>query len=120
MRAARYLGTRLALAVITLFVISGVTFFATNVVPSDPARVALVLLVLLGVEAGILPLESSAAALGSGADEFKAYVLPVLTLAILLTPYIFRMVRVSVRDTISSPFVRAAILRGFPRWRVVW
>jgi len=230
MAALRYLGTRLGLAALTLFLISAITFFATNVVPSDPARVALgkaatpaqlesyreqqglnrpvvdrygywlgnfvegdwgtsiisrtevresvvprmirslivagaamllavplafalgvytglrsgrpvdvgvslgalfinslpefvvglVLLVLLAVQWGVLPLESSAAALGSGIDEVKAYILPVLTLGIILTPYILRMVRVNVRDAADSTFVRAAVLRGLPRRRVVW
>ena len=230
MAILRYLATRLALAVLTLFLITVVTFLATNVVPSDPARsalgkaateaqveayreeqglnrpvltrygewisglvsgdwgtsvysrqpvadqvipriarsailaaaamliavpiafvlgvytgqrsgrpvdvgislgalfinslpefvVGLVLLVLLAVEAGILPIESSAASLGSGWEQVEAYILPVLTLAIVLTPYIMRMVRVNVRDVIDSSYVRAAVLRGFPRRRVVW
>jgi peptide/nickel transport system permease protein len=230
MQALRYVGTRFALAVLTLFLISVVTFLATNVVPSDPARsalgkfatpaqveayreeqglnrpvltryaewlsgfvtgdwgtsvysrqpvadqvvpriarsvilagaamliavpiafllgvytgqrsgrpadvgisfgalfvnsmpefvVGLVLLVLFAVEAGVLPIESSAASLGSGAERVEAYILPVLTLAIVLTPYILRMVRVNVRDMLDRAFVRAAVLRGFSRRRVVW
>ena len=230
MTALPYLGTRLALAAVTLFLISAVTFFATNVVPSDPARVALgkaatpeqldayrhqqgldkpvgtryaswlgnflqgdwstsvisrnpvrdqvvpkmerslilagasmllavpfaflfgvfsglrsgrrldigislgalfvnslpefvvglVLLVVLAVEANVLPVESSAAALGSGSDRVEAYILPVLTLAIVLTPYMLRMVRANVRDTLDMPFVQAAVLRGFSRRRVIW
>lgn len=230
MAVLRYLGTRVGLALLTLFLISAITFFATNVVPSDPARsalgkaatpeqleayreqqgldepvatryvhwlgdffhgdwgasiisrnpvkeqvgprvtrsvivagaamllavplaflfgvytglrsgrpvdvavsvgallvnslpefvVGLVLLVLLGVQWEVLPLESSAAALGSGFDEVKAYVLPVLTLAIVLTPYMLRMVRVNVREVLDLPFVRSAVLRGFSRRRVIW
>ena len=229
MAILRYLATRLALAVVTLFLITVVTFLATNVVPSDPPRsalgksateaqveayreeqglnrpvltrygewisglvsgdwgtsvysrqpvadqviprlarsailagaamllavpiafvvgvytglrsgrpvdvgislgalfinsmpefvVGLVLLVLLAVEAGILPIESSAASLGSGWEKIEAYILPMLTLAIVLTPYIMRMVRVNVRDVLDRPYVRAAVLRGFPRRRVV-
>jgi peptide/nickel transport system permease protein len=38
---ARFLATRLVLAVLTLVVISAITFFATNVIPGDPARIAL-------------------------------------------------------------------------------
>lgn len=230
MRALPYLGTRLALAVVTLFLISAVTFFATNVVPSDPARTALgkaatraqveayreeqglnepvvtryahwlgnfltgdwgtsvisrnpvktqvqpriarslilaaaamliavplafllgvftglrtgrpvdvglslgalflnslpefvvglVMLIVLGVKLKVLPIESTAAALGSGGEQVKAYALPVLTLALVLTPYILRMVRANVRETMDLPFVRAAVLRGFSRRRVVW
>ena len=38
---ARFVATRLVLAVLTLVVISAITFFATNVIPGDPARIAL-------------------------------------------------------------------------------
>lgn len=230
MAVLRYLGTRVGLALLTLFLISAITFFATNVVPSDPARsalgkaatpdqleayreqqgldepvatryvhwlgdffhgdwgasiisripvkdqvgpritrsvivagmavllavplafllgvytglrsgrpvdigvsigalflnslpefvVGLVLLVLFAVQWGVLPLESSAAALSSGFDEVKAYILPVLTLAIVLTPYMLRMVRVNVQATMDLPYVRSAVLRGLSRRRVVW
>lgn len=227
---ARYLGTRAALAALTLVLIAVVTFFMTSVVPSDPARVALgkfaseeqldayreqqgldrpvverfghwsagilrgdwgtsvltrrhvtelvaprvvrslivsvaamliavplafafgvytgqrsgsptdftmslaallvnalpefvvglLLLVVFGVWAGVLPIESSAAGFGSGWEATKAYILPTLTLAIVMTPYILRMVRANVRDTLPLPFVRSAALRGIPRRRVVW
>jgi peptide/nickel transport system permease protein len=230
MPIVRFLASRLGLAAITLFLISAITFFATNVVPNDPARVALgkfateaqleayrdqqgldepvlgrylgwlgdvvqgdwgtsplsqqpvedqvvprisrslalalaamliavplafvlgvyagqrggtrtdltitlsalfvnslpefvvglTLLVVLAVQLGWFPIESSGAAVGVGMDEFKAYVLPVLTLAIVLTPYMARMVRANVRDTLSQPFVRSAVLRGVPRRSIVW
>src|ERR671934_1526042 len=41
MRWGRYFASRAALAALTLVLISVITFFMTNVVPSDPARVAL-------------------------------------------------------------------------------
>lgn len=95
--------------------------FGTLLVNSLPEFVvALVMLVLLAVEAGLLPVESSAASFGEGLDAMRAYVLPVLSLAIVLTPYMARMVRVNVRDTLAQPFVRSAVLRGVPRRRVVW
>jgi peptide/nickel transport system permease protein len=227
---ARFLATRLVLAVVTLAVISAITFFATNVIPGDPARIALgkgatpaqlqeydrqqgldrpvatryvhwvadavrgrwgksvlsqqtvtslvvprigrtmllglfamliavpvafllgvysaqrsgrpvdnvisftalfvnslpefvvaiTLLVVLGVEFGILPVESSGVAFGSAADEVKGYILPVLTLATVLTPYMTRMIRANVRDVAGRPFIRSAVLRGLSRRRVVW
>jgi peptide/nickel transport system permease protein len=227
---ARFLGTRLVLAVLTLVVISAITFFATNVVPSDPARIALgkdatpeqlleynrqqgldrpvveryvhwvadaargrwgtsvlsqqtvtsmviprigrtallgllamliavpaafilgvysaqrsgkpvdgaisfsalfinslpefvvavTLLVVFGVELGWLPIESSGVAFGTGLDVAKAYILPVLTLATVLTPYMTRMIRANVRDVAGRPFIRSAVLRGLTRRRVVW
>lgn len=226
----RYLATRIALGVVTLLLVSGVTFLATNVVPADPARTALgqfatdeqvalyheqqglddpvltrylrwighaargdlgtsaishsavttlvaapmvrtiilggaamvvavalgfafgvfaglrvgrrvdvaittlalclnslpefviglVLLVVLAVELPVFPVESSGAAFDSGLTAVKAYVLPVLTLALFLTPYLLRMVRANVRDVVGQPFIRASALRGLPRRRIIW
>jgi peptide/nickel transport system permease protein len=82
--------------------------------------VGLVLIVVLGVEAKLLPIESSGALFGSGWAQVKAYILPMLTLAIVLAPYMIRVVRVNVREVATQPFVRSAILRGASRRRVVW
>jgi peptide/nickel transport system permease protein len=230
MQVARFLATRIALALGTLVVISAITFFATDVIPSDPARIALgkgatpeqltlynhqqgldkpvvrryflwvenisqgqwgtsvlsqekvsalvgpriartvllgllamliavplafllgvysaqraggavdgvisltalfvnalpefviavALLIGLGVVAGLLPVESSGVAFGTGIARVEAYILPVLTLAIVLTPYMTRMVRANVRDIAGRPYVRSVVLRGISRRRVVW
>jgi peptide/nickel transport system permease protein len=227
---AQFLATRLALAVLTLVVISAITFFATNVIPGDPARIALgknatpgqlrdydrqqgldrpvvtryvrwvgnavrgrwgtsvlsqqsvtslvipriwrtvllgffamliavpvafalgvysaqrsgrpvdaaisfgalfinslpefvvaiALLMVFGVELGWFPIESSGVAFGTTADAIKGYILPVLTLATVLTPYMARMIRANVRDVAGRPFIRSAVLRGLARRRVVW
>jgi peptide/nickel transport system permease protein len=227
---ARFLATRLVLAVLTLVVISAITFFATNVIPGDPARIALgknatpgqlrdydrqqgldrpvvtryvrwvgnavrgrwgtsvlsqqsvtslvipriwrtvllgffamliavpaafllgvysaqrsgrpvdtvisfgalfvnslpefvvaiALLMVFGVELGFFPIESSGVAFGTTADAIKGYILPVLTLATVLTPYMTRMIRANVRDVAGRPFIRSAVLRGLSRRRVVW
>jgi peptide/nickel transport system permease protein len=82
--------------------------------------VGLGLLLLLAVHLHALPVESSGASFGHGVDVAEAYVLPVIALALVLTPYIARMVRVNVRDTLAQPFVRSAVLRGLSRRRVIW
>jgi peptide/nickel transport system permease protein len=82
--------------------------------------VGLALLVVFSVQLGWLPVESTAISFGSGLDVVKAYVLPVFALALVLTPYIARMVRANVRETLAAPYVRAAVLRGVPSRRVTW
>jgi peptide/nickel transport system permease protein len=82
--------------------------------------VAILLLVVLAVAIQVLPVESSGAAFATGFDRVKAYILPVLTLAVVLTPYMTRMVRANVRDVAGRPFVRSAVLRGLSRRRVIW
>src|SRR5207245_1610214 len=51
---------------------------------------------------------------------YLGYVLPVLSVALSVAAYIYRFVRVSVIETISAPYVRSAILRGFSSRRVLW
>ncbi len=82
--------------------------------------IGLLLLVLLGVGLGLLPEESSGALFGSGWTAAKAYVLPVLTLVAVVTPYMTRMVRVQVRETLGQPYVRTAVLRGVGTRRLTW
>jgi peptide/nickel transport system permease protein len=46
-------------------------------------------------------------------------VLPVLTLLLSQIAYSVRMVRAGVLEVLSSDYVRAAVLNGSPRWRVL-
>jgi peptide/nickel transport system permease protein len=39
-------------------------------------------------------------------------VLPTITLAILIIPYILRLTRANTREVVSEPYVRSAVLRG--------
>jgi peptide/nickel transport system permease protein len=224
-RGGRLLATRLAVALGTLFLISIITFAATNAVPSDPARVALgktataeqlaeyreqegldepvveryvtgdwghsvlagqtdvreevvprllrtlllgtiavalsvmvafalgvatgrrsgragdlatsivtlifnslpefvtglLVLVIFAVQLGWLPIESASGIFyGSFGDAVKSYVLPVLSLVLVLSPYMTRMVRTNVREVMQQPMVRSAILRGLPPRTILW
>ena len=61
--------------------------------------VGLLMLLVLRVRLGWLPVESSGAVVRVGMDQIEAYILPMMTLVIVVTPYMARMVRVKVRDT---------------------
>jgi peptide/nickel transport system permease protein len=80
----------------------------------------LVLLTVFAVELGWLPVESTGAVFGTGADKVEAYVLPIMTVIAVFAPYMIRMVRVNVREVLGQGFVRTAVLRGVPRRRLVW
>lgn len=45
--------------------------------------------------------------------------LPVLTLTAVELGYVIRMTRASMVEVMSSPYIRTAILKGMPYWRVV-
>jgi peptide/nickel transport system permease protein len=49
----------------------------------------------------------------------KSFVLPVITLAVMLTPVLIRTVRQSFLETLSDDHVRAARARGIPERRVI-
>jgi peptide/nickel transport system permease protein len=101
--------------------VDGVISFTALFINSLPEFVvAVALLVTLGVVLKVLPLESSGAAFSTGWARVEAYILPVLTLAIVLTPYMTRMVRANVRDVAGKPFIRSAVLRGLSSRRAVW
>ncbi len=46
--------------------------------------------------------------------------LPVITLVLVITAHILRMVRTSVIDVMSSDFVQMAQLKGVPYWQIVF
>lgn len=83
--------------------------------------IGLFLLIVIGVELRWLPVDSGQGlAFGSLHAQIEAYVLPTLTLVAASVPFIMRNTRVVVRETLSAPYTRAAILHGVPRRRVVW
>jgi len=100
------------------FAVSAVTLIF-NAVPEFVT--ALLVLVLLAVKLKAFPIESGSGILyGSVIDTVRSYVLPVLTLVLVLTPYITRMVRANVREVLSQPLTRSSVLRGLPRRTVLW
>ena len=57
--------------------------------------------------------------LSGGAGSPDTYVLPIVALAALSTGYVALLTRAELRETLTSPFVKAARGRGLRRWRVV-
>ena len=101
------------------FVVSTVTLIF-NATPEFVT--ALLVVVLFAVKLDWLPIESASGILyGSGIwDTIKAYIAPVLTLVLVLTPYMTRMVRTNVREVLQQPLTRSSVLRGLPNRTVMW
>ncbi len=53
-------------------------------------------------------------------SQFEYLVLPICTLALVLLGYVARMTRASVIETNGQAYIRAAVLKGLPRCRVVF
>lgn len=82
--------------------------------------VGLALTTVFGVYLGWLPVDSTALEYGTTSDRVLAYVLPTLTLVILVAPYVARVTRASVGDTLHASYTRAAVLRGVRPRTVLW
>jgi peptide/nickel transport system permease protein len=80
------------------------------------------LLFLFAVELGWLPVDSATALTfaSSLGEQAKAYVLPAATLVLAMVPYIVRIARGSVRESLGAPYTQAAVLRGLSRRTVIW
>jgi peptide/nickel transport system permease protein len=51
--------------------------------------------------------------------SFRELVLPLLTLLLYDVGYIVRMTRAAMADVMGSQYIRTAILKGLPQWRVI-
>ena len=82
--------------------------------------IGLTLITLFAVKLRWLPVDSTALNYGSGLDMILAYVLPAATLAISVIPYIARVARASIGETLGAAYARAGVLRGLSARRVLW
>jgi peptide/nickel transport system permease protein len=82
--------------------------------------IGLVLVTVFAVQLGWLPVDSTAIAFGTPSQKAQAYVLPVLTLVIAVVPYMARVSRAAIAETLTSGYSRAGLLRGLSPRRVLW
>lgn len=64
------------------------------------------------------PFSAIEAGMGAGA-QLHRLVLPAVSLSLVILAYILRMMRASLIEVIGSPYIRAAVLNGLPRYRVI-
>lgn len=97
--------------------ICSVVLLAITALPEFVVAIALVI-VFSVVVLHALPATSSIPPGSHPWNNIKALILPTATLAIVITPYIFRMVRGAMIEALESDYVEMAKLKGLPRWRV--
>jgi peptide/nickel transport system permease protein len=81
--------------------------------------VGVLLMLVFGVGLRWLPVNATAATQGSYVSRLHNLILPACTLTIILLGYVARMARTGTIDTMASPFVRTAVLKGLPQRRVL-
>jgi peptide/nickel transport system permease protein len=102
-------GSPLDRAVTTLSVVmTSVPEFALGVL------LVAIFVVWLGILPGTSPMET-----GTGWSIAAQLVLPVAVLAIYDAGYVARMVRTSMAEVMTKPYVRTAVLKGLPRRQVI-
>jgi peptide/nickel transport system permease protein len=69
------------------------------------------LILAFSVNLGWLPL--------GGADGLSSYVLPAITLGTAMAAILTRMIRASLLEVMDRDFVRTALAKGLPKWRVM-
>jgi peptide/nickel transport system permease protein len=82
--------------------------------------IGIVLIYTLSVKLGWTPVDSMGMSFGSWNEKAAAFILPALTLVISLIPHISRLTQVSVRETMTTPYARAAVLRGLSRRTITY
>lgn len=106
-----YLGTVIdrGIALVTLSLVSLPEFF-----------VAYILIAWLSVTLGWLPSGALITANMTLGQKLFAIVLPSLTLVIAVVGHMMRMTRAALLHVMSSAYVETAILKGLPRYRIIW
>jgi peptide/nickel transport system permease protein len=109
--SARRWGTRIDLGIVLVCVI--LSAFPEFVI-------GLFLLIIFAVQIHFLPSDSAGLSFGGFWSQAEAFVLPTVTLAIAVMPYVTRIARVAARDALAAPYTQAAVLRGLKPRTVVW
>lgn len=98
--------------------IASVIALTVTAMPEFVVAIALVIVFAVNL-LHILPAVSTIPPGTSPLDDLRALVLPIGTLALVIAPYIFRMVRGAMIEALESDYVEMAQLKGISRWRVL-
>jgi peptide/nickel transport system permease protein len=85
----------------------------TTSIPQIATAVLLTVILALGL--GWVPAKSAM----TDGWSFRALVLPLLTLLLYDIGYLVRMTRAAMADVMTSQYIRTAVLKGLPYWRII-
>lgn len=85
----------------------------TTSIPQIATAVLLTVILALGL--GWVPAKSAM----TDGWSFRALVLPLLTLLLYDIGYLVRMTRAAMCEVMTSQYIRTAVLKGLPYWRVI-
>ena len=96
-----------------------VTLLTISVISVPEFMVATLAVLIFAVWLGWLPALSYGADVDSFSAMLRAYAMPVITLSFVISAQMIRMTRAAVIDTINTPYVEMALLKGASRSRMV-
>ncbi|MDF0600963.1 ABC transporter permease [Psychromarinibacter sp. C21-152] len=96
-----------------------VSILTISVISVPEFMVATLAVLIFAVWLGWLPALSYGADTGSLAAMLKAYAMPVISLSFVISAQMIRMTRAAVIETINTPYVEMALLKGAGRVRMV-
>jgi peptide/nickel transport system permease protein len=98
--------------------VASVLALTITALPEFVVAIALVIVFAVNV-LHILPAVSAIPPGTPPLDDLSALWLPIGTLALVIAPYIFRMMRGAMIEALESDYVEMAELKGISRWRVL-
>ncbi len=81
--------------------------------------IAVLLILVLAVGAGLVPAVAYIGPEDTLLERLHALALPILTLVVVVSAQMIRMVRAGILNVLSSPYIEMAILKGVPRRRII-
>src|SRR5438128_2674855 len=120
----KLLAQRIALALVSLLVVSVIVFAITAVLPGDAAQEQLgqdatPAVLVFAVELRWLPALSYVADIESLGQMLRAFAMPVLTLCCVIVAQMMRMTRAAVVDQLEAPYIEMVRLKGASPLRIV-
>ncbi|WP_128293734.1 ABC transporter permease [Afifella aestuarii] len=96
-----------------------VSVFTVTVISVPEFMVATLAVLIFAVYLGWLPALSFANEVQGLGELLRVYAMPVITLSFVVSAQMIRMTRAAVIDTINTPYVEMALLKGATRRRMV-
>ncbi len=96
-----------------------VTILTIGVISVPEFMIATLAVLLFAVYLKWLPALSLVSEVHTVFDVLRVYAMPVITLTFVVSAQMIRMSRAAVIETLDTPYVEMALLKGAPRMRVV-
>lgn len=96
-----------------------VSVLTISVISVPEFMVATLSVLIFAVWLGWLPALSFASDFDSIGEMLRAYAMPIITLSFVISAQMIRMTRAAVIETINTPYVEMALLKGASRKRMV-